>query len=396
MKLIDRIKQLSQLHLDDIVADRHYLHKHPELSFEEFGTSAYIKTRLTTLGIAWQASAGTGVIASIKGSLPSEVAVALRADIDALPVQEISDAAYRSQYDGIMHACGHDVHTASLLGVARILQSMKDEFAGEVKLIFQPAEEKFPGGAKAMVDEGLLDKPRPVAIIGQHTMPELEAGKVGMKTGRYMASNDEIYIHVYGSGGHGAQPQLTTDPVVIASYIIIALQQIVSRMANPSTPTVLSFGKIIANGATNIIPDEVRIDGTLRTLDEAWRKEVHGRIRKIAQGVAESMGASCEVKIQGFPGVVNEERLTAQVFGYATEYLGNDKVVALDTWMAGEDFGEFSRIADSCYYRIGAGNPAKGISTALHTPTFDVDEQRLFSISSGLMTFIALRRLGNT
>lgn len=393
--LIDKIKTLCQQFSGEIIADRHYLHQHPELSFHERGTADYIKKRLTQLDIPWQASAGNGVIGTITGGKPSSIAVALRADIDALPINEENNVPYKSENKGIMHACGHDVHTASLLGVARIAQALKDDFGGQIKLIFQPAEEKYPGGAKAMVEEGLLNHPGLVAVIGQHTMPELEAGKVGLKPGRYMASNDELYITIKGRGGHGAQPHLNIDPVVIAGHVIIALQQIVSRMANPAMPTVLSIGKLTAAGSTNIIPEEVYLEGTLRTLDETWRKEVHAHINKIVKGISESMGATSDVKIQGFPGVENNEDLTAQVFQYAIEYLGKENVSTLNIWMAGEDFGEFSRLADSCYYRLGVGNTARGINSSLHTPTFDVDEPNVFNMSSGLMAYIALRRLGN-
>ncbi|MET7000321.1 M20 metallopeptidase family protein [Chitinophaga defluvii] len=393
--LIDKIKTLCSLYSGEIIADRRHMHQHPELSFHEHETAAYIKKLLDLLEVPWRASAGTGIIGTITGSKPSSTVVALRADIDALPIDEENDTPYRSVHKGIMHACGHDVHTASLLGVARIAQALKDDFAGQIKLIFQPAEEKYPGGAKAMVEEGFLNYPGLDAVIGQHTMPELEAGKVGMKPGRYMASNDELYITIRGRGGHGAQPHLNVDPVVIASHVIIALQQIVSRIANPAMPTVLSIGKMFAAGSTNIIPEEVYLEGTLRTLDETWRKEVHAHIEKIAKGISESMGGTCNVKIQGFPGVHNNEELTAKVFQYAVEYLGKENVVTLNTWMAGEDFGEFSQLAESCYYRLGVGNKAKGINSSLHTPTFDVDELNVFNMSSGLMAYIALRRLGN-
>ena len=361
--LKEKIQELAKAIHPDVVKQRRHLHSNPELSFEEYQTSAYIKGCLDELGIEWKSMAGTGVVGLIKGELPSEAVVALRADIDALPIVEANEVDYKSQNQGVMHACGHDVHTSSLLGAARILQQMKAEFRGTVKLIFQPAEEKLPGGASLMIREGVLENPKPQAVIGQHVMPLIDAGKIGIRSGKYMASTDELYVTVTGKGGHGAQPQQNIDPVVIAAHIIIALQQIVSRVSDPKMPTVLSFGKVIANGATNVIPNQVYMEGTFRTLDETWRAEAHGRMKKMAEGIAESMGASCEFKIlNGYPFLVNEENLTAQIRGFAENYLGKENVEDLDIWMAAEDFAYYSQVADSCFYRLGIRNEERGIT----------------------------------
>ncbi len=379
----------------DVIVNRRTIHMNPELSFEEFHTSAYIKERLDALGIAWTMMAGTGVVGIIKGAKPSDEVVALRADIDALPILETPGREYGSKNEGVMHACGHDVHTSSLLGTAHILQHLREDFGGTVKLIFQPGEEKLPGGASLMIREGVLENPKPTAVIGQHVMPLLDAGVVGFRAGKYMASTDELYVTVRGKGGHGAQPQQNIDPVVITAHIITALQQVVSRFADPRLPSVLSFGKVIANGATNVIPNEVYLEGTFRTLDEKWRREAHIRMKKMAEGMAESMGATCEFNVMvGYPFLVNEPKLTAQTRGFAEEYMGKENVVDLDIWMAGEDFAYYSQVMDACFYRLGTRNEHRNIVSAVHTPTFDVDESAL-AHSTGLMAYIALRRLGN-
>ncbi len=393
--LKEKIKQLAGTIQEAVVRDRRHLHAHPELSFQEFETSAFIKSALDKLGIQYQSMAENGVVALIKGAKPSENVVALRADFDALPIFEANEVPYKSLNVGVMHACGHDVHTSSLLGTATILMELREEFAGTVKLIFQPAEEKLPGGANLMIKEGVLENPTPQAVIGQHVMPLIETGKVGFRSGKYMASTDELYVTIRGKGGHAAQPSQNIDPVLITSHIIVALQQIVSRAADPKMPTVLSFGKVIANGATNVIPNEVKLEGTFRTMNEEWRAEAHRRMKKIAEGIAESMGGTCEFTIvKGYPFLVNEEKLTANLRGFAEDYLGKENVVDLDIWMAAEDFAYFSQVADSCFYRLGTRNEARGIVSSVHTPTFDIDENALM-LSTGLMTYLALKRLGN-
>jgi amidohydrolase len=350
---------------------------------------------LDELGIEYKKMANTGLVALIKGAKQSDAVVALRADMDALPIVEANDVVYKSKNPGVMHACGHDVHTSSLLGTAKILTELKNEFGGTVKLIFQPAEEKLPGGANMMIKEGVLENPKPDAVLGQHVMPLIETGKVGFRAGKYMASTDEIYVTVHGKGGHGAQPQQNIDPVLITSHIIIALQQIISRVADPKTPSVLSFGKVIANGATNVIPNEVYLEGTFRTMDEDWRAKAHEKMKKMAEGIAEAMGGSCDFNIvRGYPFLINEEVLTADARAYAENYLGKENVLDLDIWMAAEDFAYYSQVSDACFYRLGTGNVSRGITSSVHTPTFDVDEDSL-RLSTGLMTYIALKQLGN-
>ena len=393
--LKEEIKQIAATIHSKVIKNRRYLHAHPELSFNEYGTSAFIKVKLDEMQIAWKEMAGTGIVGIIEGKKTSDKVVALRADIDALPITEANGIDYASKNDGVMHACGHDVHTSSLLGVAQILQSIKSKFGGTIKLIFQPGEEQLPGGASIMIKEGVLENPKPHAVIGLHVLPSLECGKIAMRKGKQMASMDEINITVRGKGGHGAQPHQNIDPVVISAHIIIALQQIVSRIANPTTPTVLSFGKIIANGAVNIIPDEVYIEGTFRTLDETWRNDAHKRMKKMAEDIAESMGGNCEFIIKrGYPFLVNNDALTESVQNFSQEYLGKENVIEADIWLAAEDFSYYSQNADSCFYLLGVGNKNKKITSALHTPTFNVDEDVL-SISTGLMAYIAIRQLGN-
>lgn len=393
--LKQKIQALAESIHKDVINLRRHLHANPELSYAEYQTSAFIKVQLDILGIQWTSMADTGIVALIKGGKPSESVIALRADMDALPITEANDVPYKSQNVGVMHACGHDVHTSSLLGVAKILTDLKSEFGGTVKLIFQPAEEKLPGGASIMIKEGVLENPKPHAVIGQHVMPLIDAGKIGIRSGKYMASTDELYVTVKGKGGHGAQPQQNVDPVLITAHILVALQQVVSRIADPKLPTVLSFGKVIANGATNIIPNEVQLEGTFRTMDETWRAEAHKRMKKMAEGIAESMGGSCDFNIvNGYPFLINEEKLTAKVRECAVDYLGEENVLDIDIWMAAEDFAYYSQASDACFYRLGTRNEKKGIISSVHTPTFDIDESAL-KISVGLMAYTALKQLGN-
>ncbi|MBC7745334.1 MAG: amidohydrolase [Flavobacterium sp.] len=393
--LKDKIQILAAEIRDEVISNRRHLHQNPELSYKEFQTSAFVAAELDKLSIPYQKMANTGIVGLLSGTKHSDLVVALRADMDALPITELNKVAYISKNPGVMHACGHDVHTSSLLGTARILAQLKDEFAGTIKFIFQPAEEKLPGGASLMIKEGVLENPKPDAVIGQHVMPLIDCGKVGFRSGKYMASTDEIYVTVHGKGGHGAQPHQNIDPVVITSHIIIALQQIVSRVADPKFPSVLSFGKVIANGATNVIPNEVKLEGTFRTMDENWRKQAHQKMKKMAEGIAEAMGGSCDFNIVvGYPFLVNEEKLTAKVRAYAEGYLGKENVEDLDIWMAAEDFAYYSQVADACFYRLGTRNEERGITSSVHTPTFDVDEKSL-EVSTGLMAYIAIKQLGN-
>ncbi|VTP86116.1 N-acyl-L-amino acid amidohydrolase [Sphingobacterium daejeonense] len=390
-----RIQELANSYFQDTVDNRRFLHQNPELSFEEYNTSAYVKQKLTDLNIPFESMANTGVVGIIKGDLPSHKVLALRADMDALPITEVEGRSYGSKNIGVMHACGHDVHTSSLLGVAKILNNLKSEFGGTIKLIFQPGEERLPGGASLMIKEGVLQNPEPQGIVGQHVMPFIESGKVGFRSGKYMASCDELFMTVKGKGGHGAMPHQNIDPIAITAQIITALQQVVSRNADPRTPSVLSWGKIIGNGATNVIPDEVNLEGTFRTFDEKWRADAHERMVKMAVGIAESMGATCDFEVRkGYPFLVNEPGITAAAQSYAIEYLGAENVVELDLWPAAEDFAYYSQETNACFYRLGTGNKEKGINSAVHTPTFDIDEKAL-ETSIGLMSYIAVQYLGN-
>ncbi|MCB0507339.1 MAG: amidohydrolase [Bacteroidetes bacterium] len=390
----DTIKALAERYFEETVAIRRHLHAHPELSFQEKETAAFISTKLKEYGIEHQTNiGGYGIVGFIKGKNPSKKTIALRADIDALPIEEKNDCSYTSKNIGVMHACGHDVHTTSLLCAARILQEIKEHFEGTIKLIFQPAEEKLPGGASIMIKEGVLKNPDVTHIIGQHVLPQLQTGKVAFKSGIAMASCDELYITVKGKGGHGAVPNLAVDPLLISAHLIIALQSVVSRNANPLLPSVLTIGKCIANGATNIIPEEVKLEGTFRTFDEKWRSEAHQRIVQICTSIAASFGGSCEVNIdKGYPFLKNDETITNNAFALAQAYLGKENVEEMPARMTAEDFSYYSQVVPACFYRLGTGNIEKGITSSIHTPTFDVDENCL-KIGAGLMAWIAINSL---
>ncbi|MBC7451949.1 MAG: amidohydrolase [Cytophagales bacterium] len=394
MEFKKRIQELASGGAADVISYRRHIHANPELSFEEYNTCNYVSKVLTSFGIRHDKGvAETGIVAYIEGKNPSSKVIALRADMDALPIEEKNNVSYKSTNPGVMHACGHDVHTASLLGTARILSQVTDEFEGTVKLIFQPGEEKIPGGASLMIKAGALENPAPKYILGQHVMPGITAGKVGFREGMYMASADEIYITVTGKGGHAAMPDKNIDPILIASHIIVALQQVISRNCDPRIPAVLSFGKIIGMGATNIIPDEVKIEGTFRTLNEDWRADAKKRIKKMAESIAEGMGGSCEVTIlNGYPFLKNAPELTKRMKDAAIDFLGQDNVLDLDLWMAAEDFAYYTQKIDACFYRLGIRNEEKGITSGVHTPTFDIDETAL-QTGSGLMAWLALKEL---
>jgi amidohydrolase len=391
----EKIQELArQFHADTVICRRH-LHAHPELSFQEVETGKYVAAQLDAMGVEYQHGvADNGVVALVKGKNPRKRTIALRADMDALPIREANDVPYKSQNEGVMHACGHDAHTASLLGTVRILQAMRDSFEGTVKCIFQPGEEKLPGGASLMIAAGVLENPRPASIFGQHVHPPLEAGMIGLKPGIYMASADEIYVTIKGRGGHGAMPHECIDPVVVTAQVIVALQQLVSRYADPAVPTVLTFGKINSTGgATNIIPNEVKLTGTFRTMHEKWRAEAHKRMKKIAESVAKGYGAACDFHIlKGYPVLVNHEALTQRTKQWAIEFLGKNKVVDLPLRMTAEDFAYFTQVMPACFYRLGTGNAAKGIKSPIHTETFDIDEAAL-ETGMGLMAWLAIQEL---
>ena len=395
--LQDKIKSLASAYKEEVISFRRHLHAHPELSFKEFETATFVANKLKEFGITEiESKATTGWSALIKGKNPEKRVVALRADMDALPIIEANEVPYKSQNPGVMHACGHDAHTASLLGAAKILNEVRDQFEGTIKLIFQPGEEIIPGGASLMIQDKVLENPRPQAILGQHVMPFIPAGKVGFRSGLYMASTDELYLTITGKGGHGAMPETFIDPVLISAHLLVALQQIVSRVANPKIPSVLSFGRVEALGATNIIPNEVKIQGTFRTLDEAWRAKAHEKMRQIAEGIVEGMGGQLDFEIRkGYPFLKNEPALTARSVEAARAYLGAENVLDLDIWMAAEDFAFFSQEVDGCFYRLGTRNEARGITSGVHTPTFDIEEEAL-EIGAGLMAWLAVSELSST
>jgi amidohydrolase len=378
-------------YLAETIRVRRHIHQHPELSFEEKETARFIEDTLKSYGISTSRIGNTGVFALIEGKSDNGKIIALRADTDALPINEVADRSYRSVYEGVMHACGHDVHTASLITVARILNESKELWSGKIKIFFQPAEEKFPGGASVLIKEGILKNPAPEIIIGQHVSPEIESGKLGFKSGPFMASADEIYITIHGKSGHGAMPHTTRDTILIASHIIVALQQIVSRNNNPLTPSVLTLGKIQSTGgATNIIPGEVKIEGTFRTFDETWRTEAKQLIRKLCEGIAESMGGHAEIDIKnGYPVVLNDAQLVEKLKKYATSLFGADAVLDLPMRTTAEDFGYYSHALPAAFYRLGTARPGHAGEKKIHTPDFDIDENALVT-SVAFMSYTAI------
>lgn len=394
--LKEKIHRLAKELHEETVAHRRYLHTHPELSFKEYNTSAFVAEKLKALGISFEKKADTGIVAHLTGTKSdSDEVIALRADMDALPIKEANEVAYKSQNDGVMHACGHDMHTSSLLATANILNHLQSEFSGTVKFIFQPGEEKIPGGASLMIKDGALGNPKPASIVGQHVMPELPFGKIGFCEGPYMASSDELYITVTGKGGHGAIPHLNVDPVTITCQLVTALQQIVSRQANPIIPSVLSFGRLIADGATNVIPDKVEIEGTFRTFDNEWRDVAHERMKKMATMLVEGMGGKCSFEIRrGYPVLINDADTTRKVRQHTEDFLGKENVIDIEPCMPAEDFAFYSQQIPACFYRIGVRDEAHNITSGLHTPTFNIDERSL-ETGPGLMAYVALKCLGN-
>jgi amidohydrolase len=394
MELNSEIKQLAAGFFDEIKDIRRDLHMHPELSYQEFRTAQKVSEWLNNHGIQHQTGvAGTGITGEIRGTLEGNRITCLRADLDALPILETNNASYKSVNEGVMHACGHDVHTASLLGALFILQNIRHRFGGTVRFIFQPGEEKLPGGATLMIAEGVLENPNVQSILGQHVYTPLRAGTVGFRSGMYMASTDEVYLTVKGKGGHAAIPEACIDPVIISAQILVALQQVKSRFAPAAIPTVLSFGKVLANGVTNVIPDIVSIEGTFRTMNEQWREKAHGLIAQIAQHTAQAYGAECDVRIEkGYPFLVNDPEVTVRAKKVAEEYVGASNVYELDLRMAAEDFAWYSQQVPACFYRLGTGNPEAGINSGVHTSTFDIDESALLT-GAGLMARLAIAEL---
>ena len=384
----ERIQSLSESYLPDFIEIRRHLHAHPELSYVEYETSAFIQQQLKELGIPFQVMAKTGVIGLIEGKNPGKKVIALRGDMDALPIKEANNVPYKSTTDGVMHACGHDVHTTCLLGAAKILFELRQEWQGTIKLIFQPGEERNPGGASILIKEGVLENPKPQAIFGLHVHPQLEVGKLSFRGGQVMASADEIFITVKGRGGHAAAPHLTTDTILIASHVIVGLQQIISRNNNPLSPSVLSICSIQGGYTTNVIPHEVKLMGTFRAVDENWRTKAHDLIKNMATSIVHGMGGELDIHIDiGYPSVFNHEDLNAHARMLAEDYMGKENVETTEMRMGAEDFGYYSQRIPGCFYRLGVGNKAMGIGSGVHTPTFNIDESAI-AIGMGMMAWL--------
>jgi amidohydrolase len=390
----DRIYQLASSVFPEIRAIRHHLHAHPELSFEEYETSAYVQQVLSKHGISFTPGwVKTGIIAHIEGNNPSKKIIALRADLDALPITEANTIPYVSKNQGIMHACGHDVHTASMLGTAIILNALKNEFEGTVKIIFQPGEEKLPGGAKLMIEAGALKNPDATLIIGQHVFPEMEYGKVGFRGGMYMASTDEIHLTVTGRGGHAALPHQYDYTTLATAEFMVMAQQAFNQAKAQTSQAVLAFGKIIADGATNVIPEKVKLEGTLRTLDENFREKMHALLLQEAQNMQTKHGCKFNLDIKkGYPVLINHPDLTQFCIKAAQNFWGSDNVELLDMRMTAEDFAYYSQQIPACFYRLGTGNKSKGIISPVHTPTFDIEEAAMEK-GCGFMAYLAIELL---
>jgi amidohydrolase len=386
--LIQTIKQLAKKYSPEFIEIRHHLHSHPELSYQEFETSKFVQQKLNEFGIPFEIKATTGVIGLIKGKNPGRKTIALRADMDALPIREENNVEYKSKHEGIMHACGHDVHTTCLLGAAKILNELKSEWEGTIKLIFQPGEEKNPGGASILIKEGVLKNPEPQAIFGLHVNPQLETGKLSFRGGQVMASADELYFTIKGKGGHAASPQTCIDPILIASHLVISLQQVISRNRNPFDPSVLSITAINGGMATNVIPDEVKLMGTFRAMNEEWRSKAHELIKRTAKELVHSMGGELDLHIdKGYPVVYNNEALNEKTKLLARQFMDEENVEETEMRMGAEDFGYYSQLIPGCFYRLGTGNKKKGISAGVHTPHFNIDENAI-EIGIGMMAWI--------
>ncbi len=382
------IKSLAKKYAAEFIEIRRHLHAHPELSYQEFETSKFIQGKLTEFGIPFSLMATTGVVGILEGKNPGSRILALRADMDALPIREENDIPYRSKNEGVMHACGHDVHTTCLLGAAKILNELKDEWEGTVKLIFQPGEEKNPGGASYMIRDGVLENPKPQGILALHVHTAMEVGKLSFRSGQVMASADEIYITVKGKGGHAASPHLAVDPILIGSHLIIALQQVLSRNNNPFNPSVLSITSFTGGNTTNVIPNEVKMMGTFRAMDETWRFRAHDLIRTIGTDLVRSMGGELDLHIDvGYPCVINNEKLNAAAREKAEEFLGAANVSETELRMGAEDFGYYAQQIPACFFRLGTMNTAKGITAGVHTPVFNIDESAI-EVGMGMMAWL--------
>jgi amidohydrolase len=384
----ERIQKLAKDHAPEFIEIRHHLHANPELSYKEFETSAFVQQKLGSWGIPFEVKATTGVVGLITGKNPGKKTIALRADMDALPIIEENNIDYRSKNIGVMHACGHDVHATCLLGAAKILNELKDEWEGTVKLIFQPGEEKNPGGASYLIAEGVLENPKPQKIFALHVHPGLEVGKLSFRNGMVMASADEIYISIKSKGGHAASPHLTADTILIGSQLVVSLQQIVSRNNSPFNPSVLSITSFQGGNTTNVIPSEVKLMGTFRAMNEEWRFKAHELIKKQTIELVSALGAEADVHIDvGYPFVLNDEELGNASIKKAGEYMGENNVEETELRMGAEDFAYYSHQVPACFFRLGAGNKEKGITSGVHTPTFNIDEKAI-EIGMGMMAWL--------
>jgi amidohydrolase len=388
--LKEKIKELAKLYSEEFIEVRRHLHKHPELSYKEFETSKFVQGKLTEWGIDFEVLATTGVIGILKGKNHDKKVIALRADMDALPIAEQNQIEYKSLNEGVMHACGHDVHTSCLLGAAKILNELKNDWEGTIKLIFQPGEEKNPGGASLLIKEGVLENPKPKSIFGLHVHPGLEVGKLSFRGGMVMASADEIYISVKGKGGHAAAPHLTTDTILAASQLVVNLQQLLSRMNNPFNPSVLSITSFQGGNTTNVIPSEVKLMGTFRAMNEEWRFKAHNLIKNICIETGKISGADIDVKIDvGYPFVLNNIELTETAKRKAEEFVGTGNVEQTEMRMGAEDFAFYSHIIPACFFRLGVGNIKENITSGVHTPTFNIDEDAIEN-GVGIMAWLGV------
>jgi hippurate hydrolase len=370
--------QWAQKHADELIGWRRHLHAHPELSYQEVETAAFVQEKLKEFGIASHLLSTTGVVACIEGKNPTKKVIALRADMDALPIQEENNLPYRSVKEGIMHACGHDVHTTCLLGAARLLQETRSDWEGTVKLIFQPGEEKNPGGASLMIRDGVLSDPSPQAIVALHVSTTLPTGAFSFRAGKVMASADELYITIKGKGGHAASPHLTIDPILISAHLITALQQLISRHNDPFNPSVLSITSIQGGNTTNVIPDQVKLMGTFRAMNENWRSKAHELIRQVTDQVVSSMGGEALLHIDiGYPCVHNDEQLHHKVVPLAVQLVGEKNISETEVRMGAEDFGYYAQQIPGCFFRLGVVNPSLGNTHGVHTSRFQVDEEAI-------------------
>ena len=380
------IKELASENYNYVLNCYRHIHAHPELSFQEFETARFIQSELTNMGISFRADVGgTGVLGKIEGRNPAKKVIALRADMDALPVCETVETPYKSTIENVMHACGHDTHTACLLGAAKILQKLRNDFEGTILLIFQPGEEKAPGGARLMLEDGIFNELKPEVILAQHVSVDFPTGTMGFLPGKIMASADEIHVKIHGQGGHGALPHLVNDTVLAASQTIVSLQQVRSRLCHPLTPMVLTFGKLIADGATNVIPHEVQLSGTFRTFDEKWRVEAKNHIRRIINKTCAAFGCTADIDIpDGYPCVINNDKMTAQAKSFAEEWVGEENIRTLETRMTSEDFGFFTQKYPCCFYRYGVKGKMNATTGGLHSSTFQIDEKALKTGMGGM------------